>query len=74
MGGGCGCLARLYVSYKLKPFCFLQAKDFLNNYIEHELAMKWKIIFRLMEQCPAFEIPDKVDKFFCPLFCGPLSF
>ena len=48
------------VSYKLKPFCLLQGKDFHNKSIECELATKWKPIFRLMEQCPAFEIPEQV--------------
>ena len=52
------------VSYKLKPFCLLQGKDFHNKTIERELATKWKPIFRLMEQCPAFEIPEQVNESF----------
>jgi hypothetical protein len=52
------------VSYKLKPFCLLQGKDFHNKSIECELATKWKPIFRLMEQCFAFEISEQVEESF----------
>ena len=63
------------VPYKLKPFCLLQGKDFHNKSIKLELATKWKPIFRLMEQCPVFEIPGQVkESFVLSSFCRPLSF
>jgi hypothetical protein len=52
------------VAFKLKPFRLLQGKDLHNKTVERELATKWKPIFRLMEQCPAFEIPEQVEESF----------
>ncbi len=52
------------VPYKLKSFHLLKGKDLHNESIECEFALKRKPIFRLMEKCPVFEIPEHVEKSF----------
>ena len=52
------------VPYKLKSFCLLKGTDLHNKSIECEFALKWKPIFRLMDTCLVFEIPEHVEKYF----------
>ena len=43
------------VTYRIKPFCSLQGKDFWDKAVEREFTTKWKPIFKLMEQYDGFE-------------------
>jgi hypothetical protein len=52
------------VSYKLKPFRLLKGKDLYKKSVERDFTTKWKPIFRVMEQCPMFEISQQVDESF----------
>ena len=49
------------VTYKLKPFRLLTGKDLHKKSVERELTTKWRPIFKMMEQCPLFDIPQHVD-------------
>ena len=57
-------VVRKNVTYKLKPFRSLTGKDLHKKTVERELTTKWKPIFRMMEQCPLFDIPQNVDESF----------
>jgi hypothetical protein len=52
------------VTYKLKPFRLLTGKDLHKKSVERELTTKWRPIFKMMEQCPLFDIPHHVDESF----------
>ena len=52
------------MSYKLKPFRLFKGKDLHKKLVENDFTTKWKPIFRLMEQCPMFEISQQVDESF----------
>ena len=52
------------VTYKLKPFRSLTGRDLHKKSVERELTTKWRPIFRMMEQCPLFDIPQNVDESF----------
>mgnify|MGYP006209086981 FL=1 len=50
------------VSYKIKPFHSFQGINFAEKVVEREFTTKWKPIFKLMEQCPGWEVPAQVDE------------
>jgi len=52
------------VVYRIKPFCSFQGIDFAEKAVEREFTTKWKPIFKLMEQCPGWEVPAQVDEAF----------
>ena len=64
MGGEWQVVVSKNVSYKLKPFRLIKGKDLHKKLVEHDFTTKWKPIFRLMEQCPMFEISQQVDERF----------
>ncbi len=39
------------IPYKLKSCCVLKGKDLHSKSVKHELALKWKSLFRMMKMC-----------------------
>jgi hypothetical protein len=52
------------VAYKIKPFRSFKGINFAEKAVEREFTTKWKPIFKLMEQCPGWEVPVQVDEAF----------